>query len=178
MRYAMDHLDNPVIPRRGTSLLFDGGWTDAYPGSRIAFPTAELTFEAFRPVSERGSIYFVAAGGTVFGRHPGGLPLFFLGGPERLASYGLNQFLTDQYWYLRGGYLHQLGEMPKFLGNGIFLDVHYEVAKPYAFANNITLPNDAVVGLVTETVLGPVLVGASSGPDHHFKWFFQVGRVF
>jgi NTE family protein len=176
--YAMDRLDNPIIPRRGTALLVDGGWMDVYPGAKSGFPSAEINFEAFHRLNDPASLYFTAAGGTTFGQHPSGLPLFSLGGPARLAAYGLNQFLTSQYFYFRGGYLHRVGEMPAFLGSGLFLDAHYEIAKPYGLPNAPTLPNDGVVGLVMETILGPVLVGGSLGDSGHRKWFFQLGRVF
>jgi len=121
---------------------------------------------------------FTAAGGTTFSHAQTGLPLFSLGGPSRLAAYGLNQFLTDQYFYFRGGYLHRIGNAPSFLGGGVFLDVHYEVAKPYGLPNAPTLPNDGVVGLIVDTVVGPILVGGSIGESGHRKWFFQLGRVF
>ncbi len=176
--YAMDRLDNPVIPRSGTALLVAGGWMDSYPGAKSGFPSGELNFEAFHRLGEPASLYFTTAGGTTFGQHAGGLPLFSLGGPARLAAYGLNQFLTNQYFYFRAGYLHRLGEMPAFLGSGLFLDAHYEVAKTYGLPNAPTLPNDGVVGVVMETILGPVLVGGGIGPDGHRKWFFQLGRVF
>ncbi|MBV8833019.1 MAG: patatin-like phospholipase family protein [Acidobacteriaceae bacterium] len=177
-RYAMDRLDNPIIPRHGVALLTDGGWMDAYPAAKKGFPSGELNFLAFHQVSDPGSIYFVAAGGTTFGQHPGGLPVFSLGGPSRLAAYGLNQFLTDQYFYFRGGYLHRIGTLAPFLGSGVFLDGHYEVAKAYGLPNAPTLPNDGVVGVITQTILGPVLVGGSIGQGGHRKWFFQLGRVF
>lgn len=178
MSYALDRLDNPIIPRSGAALLFNGGWMDAYPGAKSGFPSAEMNFDAFHRLNNPASVYFIAAGGTTFGQHPGGLPLFSLGGPSRLAAYGINQFLTSQYFYFRGGYLHRIGEMPAFLGSGLFLDAHYEVAKPYGLPNAPTLPNDGVVGVVMQTVLGPVLVGGSFGGDSHRKWFFQLGRVF
>jgi NTE family protein len=178
IRYAMDRLDNPIIPRSGTALLVDAGWMDAYPGAKSGFPSAELTFNAFRRLSSPASFYAVMAGGTVFERRQTGLPLFSLGGPGRLAAYGLNQFLTDQYLYFRGGYLHRLGEMPPFLGSGLFLDAHYEIAKPYGVLRAPALPNDGVIGLVMETIAGPVLVGGSIGEGGHRKWFFQLGRVF
>ena len=176
-RYAMDRLDNPIIPRSGTALLLDGGWTDAYPAAKGGFPSAEMTFEAFHRISNPASLHFTAAGGTTFGRQTG-LPLFSLGSPVRLAAYGLNQFLVNQYFYFRGGYLHRLGEMPAFLGRGLFLDVHYEIAKPYGRLNEHSLPNDGVVGLIMDTILGPILVGGSVGDRGHSKWFFQLGRVF
>ncbi|MBV9497782.1 MAG: patatin-like phospholipase family protein [Acidobacteriaceae bacterium] len=178
VRYAIDRLDNPVVPRSGMALLFDGGWLDADPGAKSGFPSSEMNLEAFHRLNNPASLYFVAAGGTIFGQHSGGLPLFSLGGPARLAAYGLNQFLTDQYFYFRGGYLHRVAEMPAFIGSGLFLDAHYEVGKPYGLPNAPTLPNDGVVGVIMETIVGPVLVGGSIGNEGHRKWFFQIGRVF
>ncbi len=178
LRYAIDHLDNPIVPRSGVALLFDGGWLDADPGAKSGFPSSEINLEAFHRLNNPASLYFVAAGGTIFGQHQGGLPLFSLGGPGRLAAYGSNQFLTNQYFYFRGGYLHRVAEMPAFIGSGLFLDAHYEVAKPYGLPNAPTLPNDGVVGVIAETIVGPILIGGSIGNEGHHKWFFQVGRVF
>ena len=178
VRYAMDRLDYPVIPRRGITLLAEGGWIDAHPGAKSGFPSAELTLSAFRPISKPASLFFTASGGTTFSHAQTGLPLFSLGGPSRLAAYGLNQFLTDQYFYFRAGYLHRIGNAPSFLGGGVFLDVHYEAAKPYGLPNAPTLPNDGVVGLIVDTFMGPILVGGSIGESGHRKWFFQLGRVF
>jgi NTE family protein len=177
-RYAMDRLDNAIIPRSGTALVVEGGWLDAYPGARSGFPSAQMTFDAFHRISRPASLYFTAAGGTVFGSSQTGLPLFSLGGPARLAAYGLNEFLTNQYFYFRGGYLRRLRGSPSFLGKGLFLAAHYEIAKPYGLPRAPTLPNDGVVGLIVDTLFGPVLIGGSIGDSGHRKWFFQVGRVF
>jgi NTE family protein len=178
VRYAMDRLDNPVIPRSGTALLVDSGWADANPGAPTGFPAGELTFEGFHRISQPASLYFIAAGGTTFGHDQTGLPPFTLGGPTRLAAYGINQFLTDQYFYFRGGYLRRLGPLPSVLGSGLYLDAHYEVAKPYSALSTIKLPNDGVVGVVMQTFLGPVLIGGSIGEGGHGKWFFQLGKVY
>jgi len=151
---------------------------DTYPGAKSGFPFAEMTFQVFHRLTAPASLYFTAAGGTAFGRHTGGLPLFSLGGPSRLAAYGVNQFLTDQYFYFRGGYLRRVAEMPAFIGRGLFLDAHYELAKPYGLPNAPNLPNDGVVGIIAQTILGPLLIGGSIGDSGHRKWFFQLGRVF
>ena len=73
----------------------------------------------------------MASGGSTFGYDDTGLPQFTLGGTSRLAAYGLNEFLTNQYFYLRLGYLHQIGTLPAFLGKGVYLNGHYELAKQY-----------------------------------------------
>jgi NTE family protein len=178
IQYVMDRLDNPIIPRRGTALLTDAGWRDANPGAKNGFPSAELNFEAFRPISNPGSLYLIAAGGSTFGYDHTGLPVFSLGGLPRLAAYGINEFLTNQYIYGRIGYLHRLGELPAFLGKGLYLEGHVEVAKPYGVPNVSGVPGDITAGVIMETIFGPVLVGASAGESGHHKWFFQLGRVF
>jgi len=181
LQYALDRLDNPIIPRGGVAVLAYGGWTDANPGAARPFPSSEVTFEAFHPVSRPASVYLIAEGATTYGFDRTGLPAFALGGPSRLAGYGVNQFLTNQYWYGRVGYLRLLAHMPALLGSGVYLDAHYELAKPYALpglAKPPGLPNDGVVGLIAQTILGPVLIGGSMGDAAHREWFFQLGRVF
>jgi NTE family protein len=178
IRYAMDRLDNPVIPRRGAALLADAGWLDANPGAKNGFPSAEMTFQAFQPVSGRASLYIIGAGGSTFGYERTGLPQFSLGGPGRLAAYGISEFLTNQYIYGRIGYLRRLREMPAFLGKGMYLDGHFEVAKPHGLVAAPGVPGDVAAGVIMDTILGPILVGGSVGESGHRKWFFQLGRVF
>jgi NTE family protein len=177
-RYVMDRLDNPIIPRRGIALFLNGGWNDAYPGASRGYPSAQATLQAFRKVTNPASIYLIAEGGTVFGHHQTGLPLFSLGGPGRMAAYGVNQFLTNQYFYLRGGYLHRIAALPSFLGSGIYADVHFETGQTYGLSNSHGLLYDGTAGLVMQTVLGPVLIGGSVGESGNGRWFFQLGRVF
>ncbi len=178
IRYALDHLDNPIIPRSGTAILSDAQWVDTNPGAPDGFPAAELVGMAFRAISKTGSVYGIAAGGSTFGHSETGIPPFALGGPSRLAAYGLNEFLINQYFYFRLGYLHRLTTLPPFLGSGVYLEGHYELAKPYGRLNGGHLPNDGVLGLVTQTLLGPITIGGSIGDHGNRKWFFQLGRVF
>ena len=122
--------------------------------------------------------YIIAEGGSTFGRDQTGLPQFSLGGPSRLAAYGTNEFLTNQYFYSRLGYLHRIAEMPSFLGKGVYFAGHYELAKPYAVPNVSGLPNDVAAGIALETLVGPVFAGASAGSSGRRRWFFQLGRIF
>ena len=178
LRLIMDRLDSPVIPRRGIGLEWKAQWVDANLGAHSGFPLSEATFQVFHPISDPASIYLLAAGGTTFGHNQTGLPPFSLGGPSRLAAYGINEFLTNQYFYFRAGYLHRLAQLPPFLGNAIYISGLYEVGKAYNLSNVTGLPNDGAVGLVVETVLGPAFIGGSLGDSAHRKWFFQLGKVF
>jgi NTE family protein len=178
LRFAMDRLDNPIIPRGGVALLTTAEWIDANPGSQDSFPSAEITVMGFRRVSKPGSVYGIASGGSTFGSDQTGIPQFSLGGPGRLAAYGLNEFLVNQYAYGRAGYLHQIGALPAFLGGGVYLNTHIEIAKPYSPVNASGLAGDAVFGVATETLFGPLMIGGSIGDSGHRKWFFQLGKLF
>ena len=178
LRFALDRLDNPVVPRRGAAWLSNAQWIDANPGSQKAFPSAETTLAAFYPVSKPASVYAVVAGGSTFGYENTGIPRFSLGSPARLAAYGLNEILTDQYVFLRMGYLHQVAQLPAFLGGSVYLTGHYELAKSYGTWNSSGLPNDGALGIVVETLLGPMMMGGSIGDRGHRKLFFQLGKIF
>ena len=178
LRFVTDHRDNPIVPRKGAAVVSDARWIDTNPGASGQFPSASLNIEGFLPVSHRGSIYGIEEGGTTFAYQHTGIPQFFLGGPSHLAAFGVDQFLVNQYWYSRAGYLHQIGELPTFLGNGVYVTGEYEIAKPYGQSHGVSLPQDGVIGLVTETILGPMLIGASYGNGGNRKWFFQLGKLF
>jgi NTE family protein len=178
LTFAMDRLDDPVVPRRGISVWSNAQWVDAYLGAKNKFPSAEAIVTAFVPTSVNGSVYGVAAGGSTFGYKQTGLPQFSLGAPVRLAAYGLNQFLVDQYFFFRLGYLHEIATLPPFLGSGIYLTGLYEVGKPYGSPNAPRLPNDGAVGLVVKTIFGPLLIGGAVGESGNKKWFFELGRIF
>jgi NTE family protein len=178
MQYLVDRLDNPIVPRRGLALVSNFQWFDSNAGGHASFPSAETNVAAFRRISKPGSVYGVIAGGSTFGHQNVGIPVFSLGGPNRLAAYGLNEFLVNQYWYGRLGYNHQIGELPPFLGRGVYLDAHYELAKPYGSPNTSGVANDVAVGAIVDTILGPVTIGGSIGDEGHRKWFFSLGRIF
>jgi NTE family protein len=178
IRYALDRLDNPIVPRRGVELVANSGYIDANPGSHKGIPVGQLLVQGFLPIGKTSSIYGIVDGATTFGVTHTGIPLFSLGGPPRLAAYGVNEFLTDHYLYGRLGYLHELVRMPPLIGSGLYLDAHYEAARTNSLFSNTRLPNDGVVGVIAETVLGPLLIGGSIGDAGHQKWFFQFGRVF
>jgi len=178
LRYVMDRLDSPVVPRRGAAIWSNVQWVDANPGATAGFPAAQLGFEAFHPVSQPGSFYVTGEGGTTFNHRQTGIPQFSLGGPNRLSAYGTNEFLTNQYFFFQLGYLHRLAQLPPFLGKGIYADGVYELGKAYYIPNVSKLPNDLAAGVVVETLIGPAFIGAAYGDTGHQKWFFRIGRVF
>ncbi|HTR35787.1 MAG TPA: patatin-like phospholipase family protein [Bryobacteraceae bacterium] len=178
IRYDLDRLDSPIVPRRGEDVQFRTQWTDASPGAPKGFPLSELSFGVIRPISRPGSVYVQAFGGSTFGHRDTGIPQFFLGGPNRLSAYGTNELRTDQYWLVRAGYLHQLFRLPALVGDKVYFTSAYELGKVYGTPYQNGLANDGSVGIVAETFAGPLFIGGSVGDSGHRKVYFALGRFF
>jgi len=179
LHFLTDRTDDPVVPRRGYTLETTFRWFDTSPGAPEGFPTMEARLQYFQPITRPASLFFAAEGGTTFGtRDTGPVPQFFLGGPLRLSAYGTNELFGNQYYLLRAGYLHDLFTLPPFLGKKIYAIASYEVGKMYGFPLQTAFPNDVAAGVLAETAVGPLVIGASYGDSGHRKWYFQLGRVF
>ena len=178
IRYRYDRLDDPTIPRSGGAIDLGVHWFDSYLNGNHDFASSEITLSAFKPVSDPATVFLTAAGGTGFDHRQEGLPSFSLGSPLRLAAYGRNEILTDQYFLFRAGYLHRLIDESPLFARKIYAIGIYEIGKAYGVPNQSRLPTDAAAGFLLETAFGPVLIGGSYGDTGHRKIFFQLGRVF
>ena len=178
LRFNRIGRDNPIIPTRGFDLHFRTEWSDANPGAKAGFPLAETQMTVFKPLNFASSVFFTAAGGTTFTYHQTGLPPFSLGGNQNLVAYGTNEFLTNQYFLFKTGYIRRLWHLPPLLGDKIYALGTYEIAKVYDLKTVSSLPTDVAGALVINTIFGPVIVGAAFGASGHYKFFYRVGRVF
>jgi NTE family protein len=178
LRFLTDHRDDFITPRRGYSAQATFRWYDTNPGARDPFPVIEAQAEYFIPITKPGSIFIVAEGGSTFGSNNIGAPQFFLGGPSRLSAYGTNELFGNQYYYFRAGYLHEILTLPPFVGRNVYVIGAYEFGKMYNDPTASKLPNDAAVGFLAETAVGPLFIGGSVGDTGHAKWFFELGHVF
>jgi NTE family protein len=178
LRYNFLGTDDPVIPRSGVNLHFSSGWYDASPGAPSGYPVSQLTTTAFKPITPVASLVFTASGGSTLGYHQTGVPPFTLGGNANLAAYGDNEFLTDQYFIFKGGYLRQLAALPPLLGGNVYALGFLEAGRVYDIPSISPIPMDAGGSLIMNTIFGPVLIGAAYGATGHHKIFFGLGRVF
>jgi NTE family protein len=178
LRYNFIQRDDPVVPRRGYDVHFRTEWYDANPGAHSGFPVTEMEMTLFKPVKKPSSVFFGANGGTTFTYHQIGVPPFSLGGNQNLVAYGTNEFLTDQYFQFKAGYIHQLLELSPIIGDKLYAIAGYEVAKVYGIPNVSSLPTDAFGGLIVNTIFGPILAGGAYGATGHHKFFFRMGRIF
>ena len=178
LRFLVDHTDDAVVPRKGYRYETNFRVFDTYPSATQAFPALETQIGYFQPITQPASVFIMGDGGSAFGRNQSGVPLYFLGGPSRLAAYGTNELFGNQYYLFRMGYLHDLLTLPPFVGKKTYIIGTYEFAKMYGFQNESGFPNDVSVGILAETAVGPFFMGGSIGDSGHYKWFFQLGRVF
>jgi len=183
IQYKLLHTDNPVIPRSGQNLQADFWWTNASPASTRQFPSAEVASQNYFRLSEPSTVFLSGFAGTTFNHYNTGLPQFSLGGSQRLVSYGVNELLMDKYFLFQLGYIRQLAKLPPLLGSGVYFLGAYEAAQVYGPPSSMVnkasgLPTDGAVGLVVNTIFGPVEVGYAYGDTGHHKLFFQIGRLF
>lgn len=178
MRYVLDHTNDPVIPTRGYYVQSNFYFYDTYPDATQAFPSLTTTIQWFQPI-HKDSIFAIGTGGTTFGYRNTGDPQFFLGGVGRLTAYGLNELEGNQFFIGRLGYLRQIATLPTFVGKAAYLIGYGEVGKMYGDPFGAPrLSGDGAAGLIADTAFGPVFIGGSVGDTGHYKWFFQLGRVF
>ncbi len=177
LRYRMDHTDDPVIPRQGYDVESKFRWYDTSPGETNSFPVMDAHVGYFHPITEPASVFVIGEGGTTFGTHSG-YPQFFLGGASQLSAYGTNELFGDQFYFFRTGYLHDLWTLPPLAGRKIYAIGSFEFGKMYGFPVESRFPCDVAAGILAETAVGPLILGASIGDSGHRKWFFQLGRVF
>lgn len=149
------------------------GW-----GATHHFPTAEIDGSLFKSVNREGSVYLKASSGSTLGFINNGLPSFSLGNPTRLAAYGTNELLTNQYFYARTGYIHRVYNSESLLGGGIYVTGSYELGKAYGLPGSPVLPMDATAGVILDYAVGPIFLGGSVGEGGHKKLFFYLGKMF
>jgi NTE family protein len=179
LRYRIDRRNDPVIPTKGFDGTFTSAWFDANPGAMSGFPISETKWMGFQPLTKSSSLFGQASGGTTYTHHRVGFPPFQIGGGPDLLAYGKNEFLTDQYFLFRAGYLRQLFSLPPIVGDKIYLEAVYEAGKMYDLTpGTSTVPTDFAVTIVMNTIFGPLQFGGAYGATGHAKFFYKLGRVF
>jgi NTE family protein len=178
LRFALNEVDNPLIPRSGNYMNLGASWVDSNAGAAHSFPMSEGQVVKFIKLNTPSSVYFGARGGTTFGNELVGVPLFSLGGPNAFAAYGQNELLTDQYYLFHAGYLRKVAKLPVLLGEGLYFNSLFEVGRVFAPPFKSQTPGDAVLALIANTIFGPLELGGAAGAAGHRRVFFKLGRIF
>jgi NTE family protein len=187
LNWRLDSQDSYVIPSKGTlasanlRYLFDGpqvtvGDTEQMTSQDLM----QLSGEAnqFWSLGERNRVFVLGGLGTSFDRRPLPTDQFPLGTPLHLGAYNVGEIRGDHYFIATGGYLRQLGRLPDFIGGPVFAGGWLENGDAFDDWSGATLRTHASVGLIMDTLIGPVLLGGSAGFDGRWRTYIGVGRVF
>ena len=180
LQYQLNTLDNPVIPRSGESILMYTKGYNMNPGAPGPFPLSEVQTQSFFRLNESSSVFFGASGGSSYG-YKAGIPAFSLGGSQRLVAWNTGELWTNQYLLGQLGFIHELLKLPPLLGSNVELLGLYEVGKTYKLAlgpKPPNLPMDGAVGIVVNTIFGPVELAGAVGDYGRGRFFFRIGRIF
>jgi NTE family protein len=188
VRWLHDGQDSPVVPSQGLrangtfSYLFDSPeLTESIPSDRTNNDLKQLegTASSFWSIRSKRDRFFMVGGvGTSFSGHPLATEQFQLGRPLFLSAYDVGELRGDHYASVTGGYLRGIGRLPDFLGGPIFLGGWLETGSAFDDLDTAKLRGAASVGVIGDTLVGPVLVGASFGSTGNWRYYIGIGRLF
>jgi NTE family protein len=185
--WRMDTQDSPVVPSRGVlsnvrlSRIFNGPDVEV-DGETFDFASSVTQLAAvanqFWSVGPRNRVFLYGGIGTSFGDQPLPTDQFTLGMPFRLGAYNAGEIIGPNYYIATGGYLRQVGRLPDFMGGPIFAGGWLENGDAFDEWSLAKWRTNGGVGVVMDTLVGPVIVAGSWGFDGRWRTYFAVGRTF
>ena len=187
LAWRIDTQDSPVIPSVGlhsrvkASRVFNG------PDIRVGEQTIdyEASLTQLTAVGNQfwskgpGNRLFISGGlGTSFDSTPLLPDQFTLGTPFRLGAYSTGELRGSHYYVATGGYLRRIGRLPDFMGGPVFAGGWVENGDAFDDWDDAGLRTNGGVGLIMDTLLGPVIVSGSWDFDGRWRTYFGVGRLF
>ncbi len=185
--WRVDTQDSPVIPSRGVHSR--AGLTHILNGPDIAVNGETFDFSKsltqldtvasqFWSVGPRNRMFLYGGLGSSFGDVPLPTDQFALGMPFRLGAYDTGEIIGSNYYIATGGYLRQVGRLPDFVGGPIFAGAWLENGDAFDEWSLAHWRTNGGVGLVMDTLVGPVMVAGSWGFDGRWRTYIAVGRLF
>lgn len=185
--WRLDTQDSPVVPAAGTMSevrlsrilnspdIVGGTTTSPFDTDISQLAGAANRFWSFGPENR----VFVAGGlGTSFNADPLPTEQFPLGGPFRLGAYGAGELRGAHYYLATAGYLKRVGRLPDFMGGKIFAGGWLENGDAFDDFRDAGWRTNGGVGLVMDTLVGPVVLAGGFGFDGRWRTYLGVGRIF
>ena len=178
MRYIWDSQDSPAVPSRGSRLVASLAHILQSPGVTQAFNQLEVQSSNFIPTGDKTSMFLNASFGTTFNRDAGPFQIFSLGGPFRLGAYSQDEFLGNHYAYAALGFRRELYRLPQLAGDKVYWGGWYEAGSAFNDPGSVAVRGSINLGIIAETILGPVALDGSVSPTGETKINFSIGRLF
>jgi len=177
-RYVWDGQDSPAVPSRGTRIVASLSRVLQSPG--LIHPIAQLDVQTstFIPTGPRTSLFFVASGGTTFRGAAGPFQQFALGGAFHLGAYLPQEFVGNHYAYSSLGFRRELYHLPQFVGGKIYWGGWYEAGTAFNDPGTVVVRGTINLGVIAETLVGPVALATSVSPTGETRLNFSIGRLF
>jgi NTE family protein len=185
--WRLDTQDSPIVPSTGVSSevrltrIFNGPdvAVDEETVDFVSSPTQlSAVANKFWSVGPRNRLFLYGGVGTSFDDAPLPTDQFALGMPFRLGAYSAGELRGPHYYVATGGYLRQIGRMPDFMGGPVFAGGWLENGDAFDEWSRAGWRTNGGVGLVMDTLVGPVMVAGSWGFDGRWRTYLGVGRIF
>jgi NTE family protein len=177
-RYIWDSQDSPSVPSRGTRIMSTLSRVLQSPG--LTHPIAQLDVQTstFVPTGPKTSLFFIASGGTTFHGAAGPFQVFTLGGAFHLGAYLPQEFSGNHYAYSSLGFRRDLYRLPKLVGGKIYWGGWYEAGAAFNDPDTIVVRGTFNLGVIAETIVGPIALATSVSPTGQSRVNFSIGRLF
>lgn len=181
-RYVWDGLDSPAVPSAGTRIVTTLSRVLQSPDLRHSIGQLEVQTTSFIPIGAKTSLLVLASGGTTFRGSAGPFEIFALGGPFHLGAYLPQEFLGNHYAYSALGFRRDIYRLPQFIGGKIYWGGWYEAGSAFGtIADNpgpVVVRGTANLGLLADTIVGPIGIVGSVSPTGQSRINFTLGRPF
>lgn len=177
-RYVWDGQDSPSVPSRGTRIVASLARVLQSPGLVHPISQFDLQTSTFIPTSIKNSVFLVVSGGTTFRGVAGPFQVFALGGPFRLGAYLPQEFVGDHYAYSSLGFRRDFYHLPQLIGGKIYWGGWYEAGTAFNDPGPVVVRGTFNLGLIAETIAGPIALATSVSPNGQSRVNFSVGRLF
>ncbi len=187
LRWRYDDQDSPVVPSRGLAAdmrlqRIAEGPDGVLNGQTIPLDGRVTQFEAratqFWRVGELNRVFVGGGLGTSFDGTALPTNVFTVGGPLKLGGYRPGEVRGQEYYSTTAGYLRQVGRLPDFMGGPVFAGGWLDQADAFDRWSDAAWRVNPGVGIVMDTLIGPVMVAGSAGFDGRWRTYFGVGRIF
>jgi NTE family protein len=177
-RYVWDGQDSPSVPSRGARIVANLSRVLQSPGLAHPLDQLDVQTSTFIPTGSKTSLFFLASGGTTFHGTAGPFQLFTLGGPFRLGAYLPDEFVGNHYVYSSLGFRRELYRLPQLVGGKIYWGGWYEAGSAFNDLNTVVVRGTFNLGVIAETIVGPIALATSVSPTGESRVNFSIGRLF
>jgi NTE family protein len=186
LAWRHDGQDSPVVPSRGVrstaslehilqspELPPDFATDRSNDGVTIGEVRGSIVWSR----RDRHRLFLNGGAGTTWGR-PLANEQFQFGAPMRLGAYGNGELRGEHYAVLTAGYLRGVGRLPDFLGGPLFIGGWLENGSVFHQIDQATLRTNLSANAIADTLVGPMVLGASVDFSGAWRYYLGIGRLF